>query len=340
MSTTTTGAAIATSCALVVCVTARVPHRILEGAGIEGWIVALVVVVAAVNGVRAVVRAPFTFSRSSSPGAWAANEIKVFVVSVTAGSALTIPLYALLRSTPNWWLLAWLLFSAVTLVGQFAMPMLLRAQAGPIEPADAALTARVVALGARAGVDIGAVQVAHGGRDKHCNAYVIGLGPTRRVVFGAAVAAWPADVADQVVAHEIGHWRLGHAARRLPLTVGAQLATFAFAAWMLAWTPLLHWAGVPSIGDPRSYPTLLLLTAAMALPARCLLAALDRGQERAADKFALSLLDEPHHFAAMLDRAADEGEAPRALPWFRRITASHPPIDERIRSCMRYVSTA
>ena len=168
----------------------------------------------------------------------------------------------------------------------------------------------------------------------------MGVGPTRRVVVGAAVAAWPADVADQVLAHEIGHWRLGHAARRLPLTVVAQFVTFAFAAWMLAWTPLLHWAAIPSIGDPRSYPMLLLLTAAIALPARCLLAWLDRTQERAADEYALALLHEPRQFAAMLDRAAVEGQAPRALPWFRRITASHPPIDERISACMRYASTA
>lgn len=345
MTRPTTGAAIAASCGLAACVLARLPQRLLAGAGITSWMVALVVVVALVNGVRATIRAPFTFAaRNASPKAWAVSEIKLLVVGVAAGSALTIPLYALLRSTPNWWLLAWLLFFGVTLAGQFAMPLLLRTQAGPIEPADAALTGRVTALGARAGVTVGAVQVAHGGRGKdeakHCNAYVVGLGPTRRVVLGSAVAAWPADVADQVVAHEIGHWRLGHTARRLPLTAFAQLATFAFAAAVLAWDPLLRWAGVPTIGDPRSYPALLLLTAAIALPAKCLMAWLDRRQERAADAFALTLLRQPERFAAMLDRAAVEGQAPRRLPWFQRIVASHPPVEERITACMRYASTA
>ena len=344
MTRSTTGAAIAASCGLVACVLARLPQRLLDGAGIESWMVALVVVVALVNGVRSIARAPFTYAaRRVSTKAWAASEIKLLLVSVAAGSALTIPLYALLRATPHWWLLAWLLFFGVTLVGQFAMPLLLRSQAGPIELADAALTGRVTELGARAGVSVSAVQVAHGGRGKggkHCNAYVVGLGPTRRVVLGAAVAEWPADVADQVVAHEVGHWRLGHTARRLPLTAAAQLATFAFAATVLTWSPLLRWAGAASIGDPRSYPTLLLLTAAIALPAKCVLAWLDRRQERAADEFALALLHQPERFAAMLDRAATEGEAPRRLPWFERIVASHPPIDERISACTRYASTA
>ena len=341
MTRSTTGAAIATSCGLVAMVLARLPQRLLDGAGIESWMVALVVVVAFVNGARSIVRAPFTFAaRTASAAVWAASEAKLLVVSVAAGSALTIPLYALLRSTPNWWLLAWLLFLGVTVVGQFAMPLLLRSQAGPIEPADAALTARVTELGARANVAVGAVQVARGGKGKHCNAYVVGLGPTRRVVLGAAIADWPADVADQVVAHEIGHWRLGHTARRMPLTAVAQLATFGFAAAVLAWGPLLRWAGVPTIGDPRSYPALLLLTAALALPAKCLMAWLDRRQERAADEFALTLLHQPERFAAMLDRAAEEGQAPRRLPWFQRMIASHPPIDERITACMRYASTA
>jgi hypothetical protein len=35
----------------------------------------------------------------------------------------------------------------------------------------------------------------------------------------------------------------------------------------------------------------------------------------------------------MLDRAADEAGAPRALPWWDRMTASHPPIDERAALC-------
>jgi len=115
--------------------------------------------------------------------------------------------------------------------------------------------------------------------------------------------------------------------------------TFAAAAWVLSFSPLLHWAGVAGAGDPRSYPLLLLITPVLALPARCLVAWHDRAQERAADRFALSLLAAPDRFAAMLDRAAEEGGAPRRLPWWRRPIASHPPIDERALQCTRFAST-
>lgn len=335
---------LVTAFALVSCVVARVPHRLLDATGIQGWALRLVVVLAVVSGARALARAPFTFARSSCGRQWAATEIKTVVATLLVGATLTLPLYALLRATPAWWLYAAVLFGAVSGIGQLTMPFSLRLQPGPLAPAPPDLVERVRAIAARAGVDAGTVLVA--GRStarkkaSGCNAYVVGLGGTRRIVLDGTLAEWPADLVDQVVAHEIGHWRLGHASRRLPLALVAQLGTLALAAFLLSWAPLLSWAGVDHAGDPRSFPLLLLVTPFVALPARCLLSWRDRWQERTADRFALDLLAAPESFATMLDRAADEGGAPRHLPWWRRITASHPPIDERTLACTRYASTA
>jgi STE24 endopeptidase len=325
--------AVVTGVALVVCIAARLPHRALEAAGVTGWVLAVVVVVAVVNGVRMVVRAPFT--RSISP-----KDVTDFVVMTVIGAVLTVPLYAFLRATPRWWLYAWLLFAAVTLLGQMAMPLILRAQSGPLHPADPRLAELVAGVAQRAGLEVrGGVLVAGKHDDRRCNAYVVGLGPTRRVVIESGTAAWAPELVDQVVAHEIGHWRLGHAATRLPLALACQLATLAAAAWVLSLQPLLHWGGVSSVADPRSYPLLLLLTPVLALPARCLLAWRDRAQEREADRFALALLGTPDQFSAMLERAANEGGAARTLSGWRRLTASHPPISERAAACTRFAST-
>jgi Zn-dependent protease with chaperone function len=331
---------LATGCALVVCVTAHLPQRILDATGVQAWGLAVIVVVAVVTGARALARAPFTFPRPPHAGGaavrgWAGAEVRTAVAAVAIGTLGSMPLYALLRATPAWWLVAWFLFAAVTVVWQVATPLFLRAQAGPLTPAPPELAARVQALAVLAGVDLaGGVAVAGKPGSRRCNAYVVGLGPTRRLVLEQAVADWPPELVDQVVAHELGHWRLGHAARRLPLSLLAQLATLATAAVVLAWPPLLDWAGVASIGDPASYPMLLVVGALLALPARCLLAWRDRAQERAADGFALDLLDRPVDFDAMLQRAAADGGAPRHLPWWRRLTASHPPIDERAAACL------
>lgn len=338
-----TAQSLATGLALVVCLVARLPHRILDVTGIRSWALALMIVVAVVGGARALARAPFTLPRPlpGRPGRaaalrrWALGELKILAVTIVAGTAMTLPLYALLRATPAWWLAAWLMFAALTVLWQVVLPVALRTRARPPEATPADLAARVQAVAARAGVEVGDVIVTGKAGTRCGNAYVVGLGRTRRVVLEHALAAWPPDLVDQVVAHELGHWRLGHAARRLPLTLLAELAALAAAAAALSSPRLLDWAGIAGAGDPRSYPLLLVVGAVVALPVRCVLAWRDRAQERAADRFALDLLGRPDAFDAMLQRAADDSGAPRTLPWWGRLTASHPPIDERAAACRR-----
>ena len=329
---------LAIACALVVCIVAHLPHHVMDAVGIRGWGATLVVAVAVVSGTRALARAPFTLIRSLAGGAdtapalrrWAQSEVTTVVVTAVAGTALTVPLYALLRSTPAWWLPAWLLFAVVTVAWQAAMPLAIKAQAGPLTDAPEPLGDRIRALAVRAEVEVPAgVAVAGKAGSRRCNAYVIGFGPARKVVLERGVAAWPHELVDQVVAHELGHLKLRHNARRIPLTLLAQLGTLAAAAAVLSFDPLLRLAGVTHAGDPRSYPLLIVAGAVIALPARCVLAWRDRAQERAADRFALTLLGQPHHFDAMLQRAADETGTPRTLTWWRRLTATHPPVDER-----------
>jgi STE24 endopeptidase len=334
-----TAESLATGLSLVVCLVARLPHRILDATGIRSWGLALIVVVSVVAGARALARAPFTLPRSRrahpqrSLRAWAGAELTTVLASIAAGAVMSLPLYALLRATPTWWLPAWLLFAALTIVWQVAMPVVMKARAGSRTMTPPELAERVKSIATRAGVDIGDVIVTGKAGSRRGNAYVVGLGRTRRVVLEQDLAAWPPELVDQVVAHELGHWRLGHMARRLPLTLLAELAALAAAAGALSSQTVLDLAGIAEAGDPRSYPLVLVVGAVVALPVRAVLAWRDRAQERAADRFALGLLGRPDHFDAMLQRAADESGAPRTLPWWRRLTASHPPIDERATAC-------
>jgi STE24 endopeptidase len=340
-----TAESLATGLALVVCLVARLPHRILDATGTRTWALALIVVISVVSGARAIARAPFTLRHSlqlNSNGTtalrrWAGEELKIMIVSIVAGTVLTFPLYVLLRATATWWLPAWLLFATVTFLWQVAMPLAMRARASGPAPTLPELTARIQAVAEKAGVEVGDVIVTGKPGSHRGNAYVVGLGRTRRVVLERDLAAWPPELVDQVVAHELGHWRLGHGSRRLPLTLLAELAALVAAAGALSYSPLLHAAGITAAGDPRSYPLLLVLGAVVALPVRGLLAWRDRAQERAADRFALDVLGQPDVFDAMLQRAADESGAPRSLPWWRRLTASHPPIDERVAACHEHM---
>jgi STE24 endopeptidase len=336
--------------ALALCLLAKLTHRLAAAVGARGWISTLVVAVAVVSIARAVARAPFAFRRSlrrpSSTSAaagvrgWALREAGMAGATFGVGILVAAPLYLLVRATPRWWLYAWFISAAVTVAWQVAMPVLLATRAGSLVPASGPLAARLHALGRQAGVDLpGGVVVATKASNRCANAYVVGLGPTRRVVLEQAVVSWPPELVDQAVAHELGHVRLGHAGRRLPLAVLAQLATLAGAAALVSLAPVLRLAGIDAIADPAGYPLLLAVGAVVVLPARCLLAWHARAQERAADSFALSLLERPDDFAAMLRRASADSGAPSRLPWWRHLTASHPPVDERVTGSRNFVPT-
>lgn len=330
------GGLAAQAAAVLLCVLAHVPDRVVDALPVRGWVIQLVVIIAVVNGARVLARAPFSASRArGSIGDWIRGQLRELALTAVVGSCLTVPFYALLRTGGMWWFTAWLLFAAITLAVQAAMPFVMPLVLGGLTPAPRPLAAQVGGIAATAGVHVERVLVA-AKPGRRCNAYIVGIGQAKRVVLDGALAEWPAPIVSQVVAHEIGHVRLGHVPRRLAVTVAVELMTFVLAAWPMAQPGLLdHWAGVAEAGDPRSYPVLLLLTPLLVFPARAVLAWYDRRQERQADRFALDLLEAPEDFVTMLDRAACESDAPRVLSWPRRVVASHPPIAERVMTSSR-----
>jgi STE24 endopeptidase len=112
------------------------------------------------------------------------------------------------------------------------------------------------------------------------NAYVSGLGKTRRVVLYDTLL----DAADEgelklVVAHELGHRREGHVVK---LTLGAMAAA---AIWIV-----LLWALLGSrIASPRELPLVLLISVGLRAVAAAPVAAVMRQWERAADRYSLEL---------------------------------------------------
>jgi STE24 endopeptidase len=153
------------------------------------------------------------------------------------------------------------------------------------------------------------------------NAYVSGLGRTRRVVlFDTLVERQPADEVELVVAHELGHRRSRHVAK---LTALAMAGAAAFV--------LILWAALDAPPGPRDLALVLFLGTALEWAAAPFGAALSRRFEREADRFSV----EATGGAAVFERAFRELAAanladldpPRALYW---LFFSHPTAPERI----------
>ncbi len=126
---------------------------------------------------------------------------------------------------------------------------------------DGELRDELIALAARDGVPVRDVLVADASRRTTAlNAYVSGLGPTRRIVVYDTLLreATPAEVGS-VVAHELGHAKDGRRRHRYRPRCARRGRGHRAGCLLGSWPGLLDLAGVSSIVDPRALALLLAL---------------------------------------------------------------------------------
>ncbi len=273
-----------------------------------------------------------------------ADQVKSTVLGLVFGIVLLVPVYALVRATEWWWLLGWLLMVLFSLVLGFLFPVVLAPIFNRFTPLPAGdLADRIAAVAERAGVTISGVWVAdESRRSRRDNAYVAGLGATRRVVLFDTLLEHPPEVVEQVVAHEIGHWRLRHLRRQLPLAALLALVVFLALRALAEWGWLLEavGAGEEGIGDPAALPLVLLVAQGVAAATGVVAAWVSRAFEREADLEALELLDRPDELIEMHRRLHVKNLADLDPGWFRRIRSSHPPPAERMAFAQAWATGA
>jgi STE24 endopeptidase len=284
----------------------------------------------------AVLRTPLAFWRgwwrerqwgfsTQGAGGWLVDRAKGLAVAVVLGAGAWSAAVALARALPGWWAVpAGAALALAVLLLSFVAPVILEPLFNRFRPLeDEALAASVRRLSQRAGVPVREVLVADASRrTTKVNAYVSGIGRTRRVVVFDTLlkATGPAEV-EVVVAHELGHRREGHVAK---LTVLA-MAGAAVAVAVL-------WAVLGTrVADPRTLPEALLLLLALELAALAPGAWLSRRFERAADRCSLELTEEPAAFARahleLARRNLSDLEPPRIV---YALLFSHPTPPERL----------
>ncbi len=264
------------------------------------------------------------FSTQSAAG-WLADRAKGLAVAVVLAAAAWAAAVALARALPGWWAVpAGIALALAVLVLSFVAPVVLEPIFNSFRPlADETLAGRLRGLSERAGVPVRNVLVADASRrTTKVNAYVSGIGGTRRVVLFDTLlrAADPAAV-EVVVAHELGHRRDRHVAKLTALAMaGAGVAVGVL--WAVLGT---------RIADPRSLPEALLVLLALELVALAPGAALSRRFERAADRCSLDLTEDAAAFARahveLARRNLSDLEPPR-LAYL--LLFSHPTPPERL----------
>jgi STE24 endopeptidase len=283
------------------------------------------------------IEAKFGFNRTTWR-LWIADAAKALALAVVIGLPLVaLVLWIMAASGPLWWLWAWVAWAVFNLGALVVVPTLIAPLFNRFEPlADASLEARVRALMARAGFAAKGLFVMDGSRrSAHGNAYFTGFGAARRVVFFDTLLArlGPAEV-EAVLAHELGHFKLGHIARKIAAMFSAALALFAAFGFLASQTWFYTGLGVePSLAAPNDAVALVLLmfiASVFGFFIAPIFAGLSRRHEYEADAWAASHADAGALASALLKLHEDNAATLTPDPVYARFYYSHPPAVERL----------
>jgi STE24 endopeptidase len=268
---------------------------------------------------------------------WTGDLVKASLIEATLTGALLGGSSALAsRSGERWWVYGSGAIIAVAAGAVTLGPVLMDPVFNRFDPLPAGETRDdVLALANAAGVNVGEVySVDASRRTTAVNAYVSGLGPTKRVVlFDTLLADYGRDEVRFVVAHELGHVHHRDVPRQL-LFMAICAPSLTFTIQQLTRT----WAG--RLSGARAVPALSLAAWTVGGPLVVAAAALSRAVEARTDQFGLTLSDAPDGLISFFRRIAVQNRADvtSAGPVRRRL-ATHPPITERIGAALTYQRT-
>jgi len=307
----------------------RVASAAAAGAGISA---ALVVATIPVD-LWAHERAVDAGISTQSLGPWLADLGKGAAIGAGFAALGAAALLALVRRLPR----AWPAPGAVVLVGVSAAfswlaPVLLAPLFNEFEPLPdgSELRTEVLDLAERAGVEVGEVyEVDASRRSTSLNAYVGGLGPTKRVVlYDNLVDDAERPELRSVVAHELAHQEHRDIPRGLLFL--AIVAPLGLVFTREAATALAARRGADP-GSPAALPGYALALGAASLGLMIPGNQLSRQVEASADDFAIELTREPAALIDLQKRLAETNVSdpdPPAVVSF--LLGSHPPAIERI----------
>jgi STE24 endopeptidase len=181
-------------------------------------------------------------------GDWWLDVGRGFGVQTALTLVGVLAIVLLARRWPRrWWAVAAPGAAGLVIVASLAYPLVVEPLFNRFEPlADDDLRTSLVELAEREGITVGDVLVADASRRTTAfNAYVSGLGPTKRVVlYDTLLETAPRDEIEVVVAHELAHARENDVLTGTLLGAGGAALAVLLVALAGSWQPLAARAGL------------------------------------------------------------------------------------------------
>ncbi|MEJ2199041.1 MAG: M48 family metallopeptidase [Desulfuromonadales bacterium] len=251
---------------------------------------------------------------TSTPKIWFTDLMKSLFIGTALLALVMTGVLSLVQASPDfWWLWVWVFLALITL-----LLMYLSLQIERVQQVDASR------------------------RSKHSNAYFTGIGRVKRIVlFDTLLEQMDDDEIIGVLAHEAGHWKLGHIWKRLLAMELVSLAGCWLAWYILGRGGLPGWFGLDHLSFVGQLVLLGFLASLAGFPLTPLSSWLSRRHEWQADRFAVDLTGESRPLSNALVKLSRENLSNlHPHPHYAWFYYSHPPVTARIARLAGRVSTS
>jgi STE24 endopeptidase len=287
-----------------------------------------------------VIEEKFGFNKSTT-ATFIADRVKGLALAAILGLPLVAGILWIFDEIPHAWLWAWAFVTAFQLILTYLAPSLILPLFNKFTPMpDGDLKNDIHALGVKCGFPLeGVYEIDGSKRSTKANAYFTGFGKHKKIaLFDTLTEKSTKPELLAILAHEIGHFRLGHIKQRL--AVGILQMALIFFLIGLATNPtgtfarLLHDAFFVQEISPHAglvFFTLLLEPASKLLS--LLANAWSRKHEFEADAYAAQSTGEPQALATALKKLSSD-HLSHPTPHKLRVVLdySHPPLLQRLRA--------
>lgn len=283
---------------------------------------------------------------------WMLDWMKAEAITLLLATFAGWVLYELIRRSPRrWWMGAWAAAVLLLIIGVYAEPLIVEPLFYDFRPLAAThpqLTQDVEQTVARAGVPIPEARILEmvaSSKLNELNAYVSGIGGSKRVVFwDTLLARMNEPQALSVFGHELGHYVLNHVWKGIALSaiglgVALPLLAWVFAGVLHRWESMWY---VRAPGGWDSLAALLVLITILQFAATPIDSAVSRYFEHQADVFGLEVIHGTVPNSPQVAAQAFQilGETNLEEPNPSRLTVfwfyDHPPIAGRLDFALHY----
>ncbi len=272
-------------------------------------------------------------------GKWIFETLKRTLLSFIFSLFLIEGLYFLIRFQPqNWWIWAWAAYAGVSwvmgkLFPVFIVPLFYKYQPLP----EGELKTRILELLSRYGLPAANLFSLNLSKTtKKANAAFMGLGKTKRVVLSdTLLEQFSAEEIEQVVAHELGHFK--HQDIWKQLALGLLISFLCFSGGFYGMEHMIPVLGLKSAADPAGLPLLFLVFLGVSYLSMPLTNGFSRVCEYAADRFALEACRNREVFISMMAKLGQVHLAdPDPAAWYEWLFYDHPSIKKRIAAAQSW----